>query len=173
MPEFIHIDPSTANYNTLISKFNNDVGKGKHIYLFVYMDGCGPCEATKLQWAQIMKHLKPEVLKNDTVVIAKINQKLFNTLKNVGKEPMGYPCLRYIKGMTVQEYEDSGISKIDRSPESFAEWIDSKLKQTQVTSKKRSSKKSKTRKKKNKNKNKNKNNNNNKHNKYTFKSTKL
>ena len=124
-----------------------------------------------------MKHLKPEVLKNDTVVIAKINQKLFNSLKNVGKEPMGYPCLRYIKGMTIQEYEDSGISKIDRSPESFAEWIDSKLKQTQVSSKKRSSKKSKTRKKKNKNKNQNKNQNknknNNKHNKYTFKSTKL
>ena len=39
---------------------------------------------------------------------------------------MGYPCLRYIKHPSVEEYEDSEISDKDRSTDSFVEWIKSK-----------------------------------------------
>jgi heme-degrading monooxygenase HmoA len=124
---FIIIDPAETNHESLISEFNNDVKSGKHIFLFLFLDDCNPCNATKPKWTNIKKYLKKEHLKNDDIVIAQINQKLFNNLNGVGSEPMGYPSLRYIKSPTVEEYEDCNISNKDRSSESFAEWIKSKV----------------------------------------------
>lgn len=127
-PPFLYIDPSVANYKKLTDDFNEDIKSGKHIFLFLFMDGCGPCNQTKEGWKNINKFAKKEHLNPGKIVIAEINQKLFKDLQNVGKEPMGYPCLRYIKSGTIEEYEDSKISKKDRTAESFADWIDSKLK---------------------------------------------
>ena len=124
---FIIIDPAETNHENLINEFNTNVNSGKHIFLFLFLEDCNPCNATKPKWANMKKYLKKEHLKNDDIVIAQINQKLFNNLNGVGSEPMGYPSLRYIKSPSVEEYEDCNISNKDRSSESFAEWIKSKV----------------------------------------------
>jgi ribosomal protein L34 len=127
----IEIDPLMNGYQNEIENINNDVGSGKHIFLFLFMDGCGPCNQTKPQWKKIQKMLKNSHGNREDVVIATINQKLFENLKNAGKEPMGYPCLRYIKCPSVEEYEDSSIQNKDRTTESFINWIESKIQKQQ------------------------------------------
>ena len=116
-----------SDYQNEIENFNNRVGEGNHIFLFLFMDGCGPCNETKPNWKRIEKMIKQSHGNRDDVVVAAINQKLFEGLKSAGKEPMGYPCLRYIKGPSVEEYEDSIIQNKDRSTESFINWIESKI----------------------------------------------
>jgi hypothetical protein len=125
--KIIEIDPLMSKYEDSISDFNYDIGSGKHIFLFLFMDGCGPCNQTKPQWKKIQKMIKKSHGNRNDVVIAAINQKLFNNLNRVGREPMGYPCLRYIKGPSVEEYEDCNIQNKDRSTDSFINWIESKV----------------------------------------------
>lgn len=137
---FIYIDPLLSNHDNLVGDFNNDVKTGKHVFLFLFMDGCGPCNDTKPKWNNIKKYLKKEHLHKNDITIAQINQKLFSGLNGVGSEPMGYPCLRYVKSPTVEEYEDSGIPEKDRSSESFASWIESKLKEGKHNQKQRGGK---------------------------------
>lgn len=124
MVHFMYIDPSQPNYTDSIKKFNEQVSSGKHIFLFLFMDGCGPCNQTKPEWKKIKSVLKN---KFPNVVVAEINQTLFDKLHGIGKQPMGYPCLRYIHRSTIEEYENSTIHKKDRTAESFATWIQSKL----------------------------------------------
>jgi thiol-disulfide isomerase/thioredoxin len=78
----IEIDPLINDYQNEIENFNNDVGSGKHIFLFLFMDGCGPCNQTKPQWKKIQKMLKNSHGNREHVVIAAINQKLFENLKS-------------------------------------------------------------------------------------------
>jgi hypothetical protein len=96
---------------------------GKQCFLFLYMDGCGPCNMTKESWKDINKHIKKQHLSNDNVIVAEINKDLFDEMENIGTEPMGFPTLRYInnKGKIVEEYESS------RTPQAFAQWIESKI----------------------------------------------
>ena len=122
--KLIEIIPNSDNLDYQINDLNNDISSKKHIFLFLFMDGCGPCNQTKPQWKNIRKHFKHQ--NNSDLVIAAINQTLFKKLKESGNEPMGYPCLRYIKHPSIEEYEDSDISEKDRSTESFVEWIKSK-----------------------------------------------
>jgi hypothetical protein len=50
----------------------------------------------------------------------------YPNLINVGKEPMGFPTLRYICN-GVEDYEDCPMEIKDRSAESFADWIKIKV----------------------------------------------
>uniref|UniRef100_A0A6C0DB95 Thioredoxin domain-containing protein n=1 Tax=viral metagenome TaxID=1070528 RepID=A0A6C0DB95_9ZZZZ len=122
--KLIEILPNKSNHEFLTESLNNDISSGKHIFLFIFMDGCEPCNQTKPQWKNIKKHFKHH--DNSDIVVASINQLLFKKLNKSGSEPMGYPCLRYIKHPNTEEYEDSEISDKDRSTESFIEWIKSK-----------------------------------------------
>jgi thiol-disulfide isomerase/thioredoxin len=120
--------PSIDNLNTEDSKrnlehFKKHIGSGKQGFLFVYMDGCGPCIMTKPAWADINKHIKKEHMHNDNVIVAQINKDLFSELQNVGNNPSGFPTIRYVNknGKIVEEYKSA------RSAQAFAEWIESKL----------------------------------------------
>jgi len=121
-----------------ITQFVDGVKDGKHIFLFLFMDGCGPCNSTKEKWKNILGEngtLDKKYIDNDDIIVAKINKDLFEKLGNIGHSPSGFPSLRYIKNNgtgknnpLVEEYENSGIKPLDRSGESFAAWIDSKMK---------------------------------------------
>lgn len=107
-----------------IQMLNQEVDNGKHVFLFTYMDGCGPCNQTKPKWDEMKNKVKN---KNDIIVV-RINNKLFPLLKKMGSEPAGYPSIRYITNKGVEEYEDcTGSGVKDRSTESFLRWIDHKL----------------------------------------------
>jgi hypothetical protein len=134
---FINVDPEETDIESKIDGLNNDISSGKQIFLFLYMDGCGPCNETKPQWKSIEDKLKTSESLNGDVTIAMINQKFFEKLINAGNEPMGYPSLRYIKEPVVEEYEESDIPDKDRTTKSFIEWIESKTSKKQNGGKKR------------------------------------
>jgi hypothetical protein len=109
--------------------FKQHHSSGKQCFLFLYMDGCGPCNMTKESWKDINKHIKKHNLSNNNVIVAEINKDLFGEMENIGAEPMGFPTLRYInnRGGIVEEYESS------RTPEAFAQWIESKIPRQNVS----------------------------------------
>jgi hypothetical protein len=141
--KFVIIDDNNDHPKIIdkIEKLNNNIQNGKHIFLFLSMDGCGHCISTKPNWDNIKYKLKTN---NNNYVVARINSNLFDKVKGIGSEPSGFPTLRYIKGDKVKEYEDDGFR--DRSTDSFVEWIKNKVNEKKGGSKKRKSRKTSSRK---------------------------
>lgn len=126
--KILHIDPTTKNTKL----FNKYVEQGKHIFVIFYLEGCGPCNATRPEWKKIENVLKDKYEKNDNLVIADVDQELLKEIKYLTTQPKGFPTLRYIsdKGKTSEDYEDCPNLKDDekdRKVDSFVKWIDSKM----------------------------------------------
>lgn len=119
----LHIDPTTENTESLNKHLNTD----KHIFVPFYLEGCGPCNATRPEWAKIKNVLSDKY--DDNVVVADVDQSLMKEFKNLNIEPKGFPAMYHItnKGQTYTDYEDSNISNKDRSIDSFVEWIKSSV----------------------------------------------
>lgn len=98
------------------------------IFILVYMDGCGPCNATRPEWDKLEHILKEQYKNNDNLVIVDVNRNFLPKLKNIG-EIDGFPTMKYInnKGKIIETYENSSINKKDRSTDSFINWIESKI----------------------------------------------
>ena len=109
-----------------LDKLNDAVKSGKHVFLFLFMVGCGPCNETKGPWSKISHHLENDHLHNPNIVVSMVDKDFYPNLINVGKEPMGFPTLRYINN-GVEDYEDCPMERKDRSAESFADWIKIKV----------------------------------------------
>ena len=110
-----------------LEQLNHGINTGNHVFLFLFMVGCGPCESTKEPWANIHHHLTDDHKKNPQIIIARVDKDFYPKLHSVGKEPMGFPTLRYISNGGIEEYENAPLKKKDRSAESFAEWIKTKV----------------------------------------------
>lgn len=117
--EFLHINPSTSNAHM----FDKMVDDGKHIFVLIYMEGCGPCEATRPEWTKIQNILghPQQKMKYPDVVIVDVDQVVSNNIKHISGLS-GFPTMRYIsgKGKVIENYEK------DRSIDAFINWIDSK-----------------------------------------------
>lgn len=121
---FIVIGENQNDPQQDIDMLNREVDDGKHIFLFTYLDNCGPCNQTKPKWDS----MKNKIKNNNEVVVVRLNSKLFPLLKKMGSEPAGYPSIRYVSQNGVEEYEDSTGSGVkDRSTESFLKWIQHKI----------------------------------------------
>jgi hypothetical protein len=46
-----------------VSKIDQMVKQGKDVFVLVYMEGCGPCNATRPEWAKIESALKDQYRK--------------------------------------------------------------------------------------------------------------
>jgi len=123
MARIMYIDPSTKNANSLIKNLNKAIRSNNHVFLFLFMEGCGHCVRTKPEWKKIPGHFHHP---HKDVVLAEVDQALFSKLHGVGKEPMGYPCFRYIHGSTIEDYENSDMANKDRTAASFSKWIEKK-----------------------------------------------
>ena len=124
-----HIDDLLTDKNREnIQQCNKHVKNGKHLFLFLYLKGCGPCKYTKTQWDMIDKNVNPNYLQNNDIMVSQVNQELYKDLKDIGDEPSGYPTIRHIHNNKVSEYEG------DRSTQSFADWIDQKLNESKHSS---------------------------------------
>jgi thiol-disulfide isomerase/thioredoxin len=123
---FLHIDPTTKN----TKKFNKYVAQGKHIFVLFYLEGCGPCNATRPEWKKIKNVLDMKYKNNNNIVIADVDQALMREIKYLTNEPKGFPTMLYIsgKGNVNENYEDCNIGRKDRTVDSFIEWIESKVK---------------------------------------------
>jgi hypothetical protein len=123
---FLHIDPSTNN-TSLLDKY---IEEGKDIFVLVYMEGCGPCNATRPEWEKIKKKYKSNNDGNDddNIVIADVSQECLNDIKTITPDIAGFPTMLFISngGKVLENYEDSSIKDKDRSVDSFIEWIETK-----------------------------------------------
>jgi hypothetical protein len=100
----------------------------KHVFILIYMEGCGPCNATRPEWSKMAHTLQKQYSKNKDIAIIDINKDLLSSVKGIGSIN-GFPTMKYItnKGHTVENYEDSSIKNKDRSLDSFINWVESKI----------------------------------------------
>jgi len=124
--------------------------KDNKIFLLIFMEGCGPCAATRPEWAKLKNVLPDDFLNRDDIVVASIDHELCEQLTNLKSKPPSFPTMRFITGGgdDVENYEDSKIENKDRTVDSFVEWIKMKSGDKKGGSKKRRTKTRKLRNKK-------------------------
>ncbi len=109
--------------------------KKNKVFILFYMEGCGPCNATRPEWSKIENVLSKDFLNRDDIVIVSMDHELANDLKNLSTQPSSFPTMRFMKnaGKTVENYEDSNIENKDRTIDSFIEWIKAKTGEDEIT----------------------------------------
>ena len=110
------------------SKIDEMIKEGKDVFIIVYMEGCGPCNATRPEWGKLESALKEQYSTNDKLVVIDVNKDFISNIKHIGSID-GFPTMKYIGtyGKTIEPYEESSIKKNDRSINSFINWIESKI----------------------------------------------
>ena len=110
------------------SKIDEMIKDGKDVFIIVYMEGCGPCNATRPEWGKLESALKEQYSTNDNLVVIDVNKDFISNIKHIGSID-GFPTMKYIGtyGKTIEPYEESSIKKKDRSINSFINWIESKI----------------------------------------------
>ena len=110
------------------SKIDEMIKDGKDVFIIVYMEGCGPCNATRPEWGKLESALKEQYSANDKLVVIDVNKDFISNIKHIGSID-GFPTMKYIGtyGKTIEPYEESSIKKKDRSINSFITWIESKI----------------------------------------------
>jgi hypothetical protein len=119
----LHINSKSNNAHL----FNKYVEEGKQIFVIFYMEGCGPCNATRPEWKKIENVMAN--LKNDNVVIVDLDQEVLEEIENLQSKPVGYPTIRYIsnKGKISEDYNG------ERNIDAFVSWIKSKFINSKIT----------------------------------------
>ena len=110
------------------SKIDEMIKQGKDVFIIVYMEGCGPCNATRPEWGKLESALKEQYSTNDKLVVIDVNKDFISNIKHIGSID-GFPTMKYIGtyGKTIEPYEEGSIKKKDRSINSFINWIESKI----------------------------------------------
>ena len=136
----VYLEINKKNYESgspnLINQLNNHLThKDDKIFILYFMEGCMPCNATRPEWSKLDNVLSNEFKNRNDIVIVSIDKDLAGKLKNIGKEPNSFPTIRFMKnaGKINENYEDSDISKKDRTIDSFVEWIKNKTKEKNIT----------------------------------------
>jgi thiol-disulfide isomerase/thioredoxin len=126
----LHFDPSSENEE--IDNFNKLLKDDKDLFVLFYLEGCGPCNATRPEWDKIKNVLKDKY--DDSIIIADIDQSVMEKFENLNIQPTGFPAIYHIsnKGKTYTSYDDSDISNKDRTIDSFVEWIETTTKQNKM-----------------------------------------
>ena len=140
---FLHIQKENAKKES--AELNRLLRAKKPVFALIYMEGCGPCNATRPEWSKL-KHL-PALAQRPDIVIVDIDKDYIDDIPHLKENIQGFPTLRYFTegGKKMEEYEDATISKKDRTVDSFVEWIEAKAppkKGGSVSNKRRKSNKS-------------------------------
>ena len=125
----LHMNPTSSIKEK--KQFDKYVAQGKDIFVFFYLEGCGPCNATKPEWKKMENVLSSKYKNNDHIVLAEIDQSIMKDLCSIKMiQPKGFPSIHHItkKGKHVKEYENDELLDIkDRSVDSFVKWIETNL----------------------------------------------
>jgi thiol-disulfide isomerase/thioredoxin len=127
---FLHISKSAGN-SALLDKY---VAEGKCVFVLIYMDGCGPCNATRPEWAKLKHTLSSKYKNNNNVVIADVNSDALEGITNI-KNVRGFPTMRMIckKGELKEDFEEGKHLNKTRTADAFIEWIELNMKRQQST----------------------------------------
>ena len=126
---FLHID--TKNYDkknyktnkTPIEELNDAISHSKNVFLLIYMEGCGPCNATRPEWSKI-KNVLHRYKSDNNIYIVDIDRDLIDKIKT--NSPRGFPTMRHIKGKEEEDFEDSKTVNKEREVDAFVDWIEFK-----------------------------------------------
>ena len=121
---------------TPIKMLNDYIKNGKHIFLLSYMEGCGPCNATRPEWKKIQNVLEEKYKhKYNDIAVVDIDHELLKHL-SLQISPAGFPSMKYIsnKGKQEEDYEESDVETKNRSVDSFIEWIEMIIKKKHIQS---------------------------------------
>jgi hypothetical protein len=116
--KFLHINNNNSK------DINKDINNGKDVFLLIYMEGCGPCNMVRPEWKKIENIFQNKNNKKyNNVVIADIESELLDNIK-LTNQPVGFPTMKYIsnKGKHEENYEG------ERDVDSFIQWINTKIK---------------------------------------------
>ena len=151
----VYLEINKKNYNTRTPNLPEQLNKylsnkNNKSFVLIFMEGCGPCNETRPEWSKL-KNILSKSNNNKTIGVFSIDKDLVSKVSKL-KEPTSFPTMRYItdSGNKVENYEDSDISKKDRTIDSFIEWIKHKSGEKNITkSETQSIKKTKTHRKQN------------------------
>jgi len=136
---FKHIDKSTRITKTgvdLVKELDKSLSEKttQHFILF-FMEGCGPCNATRPEWNKMKNVLSKQFLNRGDIYIGSVDQIFSDDLKYVKSKPSSFPTMRYItnSGDTVENFEDSAIKDKSRTIDCFIDWIKLKTGEDSIT----------------------------------------
>lgn len=111
-----------------VLKVNEYIANDKKVFVLIYMEGCGPCMATRPEWNKIKDELENKHASNSNVVIAEINKDLLGHLTSIG-DIIGFPTMKYIsnRGKNIEDFENAKINNKQRIAANFVEWIEDKI----------------------------------------------
>ena len=114
-----------------VGQIDKLIKQGKHVFILVYMEGCGPCNATRPEWESMTRSLKDQYANNNNLVVIDVNKDYLSGIKHIGNID-GFPTIKYIsqKGKKIETYDDSSVKKKDRSSDSFINWIETNINHT-------------------------------------------
>lgn len=118
---FLHINSEKDS-----GKIDKIIKRDNDVFILIYMEGCGPCNATRPEWAKIEGALQHQYGKNDNLYVVDINKDYMSNIKKIG-DVDGFPSLKYFGKHGDESYETSAVKKKDRSVNSFVEWIEGKI----------------------------------------------
>jgi glycerophosphoryl diester phosphodiesterase len=129
----VYLDINKSNYKNngkdLVKDLDHHLGvKDNKVFLLIFMEGCGPCNATRPEWKKMKNVLNKDFLNRNDIIISSIDHELSEGLKNLTTKPSSFPTMIFItnSGKDVENYEDSTINNKDRTIDSFVEWINLK-----------------------------------------------
>lgn len=125
---FLHInnDRNQSETKHKIDVLKKMITTNSDIFMLIYMEGCGPCNATRPEWKKLENVLK-KYNSHSKIAIVDIDKDIIPKLKIKELNPMGFPTIMHIKNKQFENFEDSDIPEKKRTVDSFVEWIEFKL----------------------------------------------
>ena len=140
----VYLEINKKNFKTngkdLIKELDHHLGsKDNKCFVLFFMEGCGPCNATRPEWKKMENVLNKDFLNRNDIIIASIDHQLAEGIKHITSKPSSFPTMRFItnSGKDVENYEDSNISNKDRTIDSFIEWVKLKSGEQEITGSKK------------------------------------
>lgn len=118
---FVDIPTMDSNKINQINKYLLD--PNHQIFILFYLDGCGPCNATRPEWNKLQKELlqNTQNKNKNNIIVAQIEQKQARHISKIN-EPTEFPTIVYVSnsGSILEKYEG------ERNVDAFVSWIKSK-----------------------------------------------
>ena len=135
---YLHIEnkPSNMGGKGLVAELNKLMSvKNNKTFMLVFMEGCGPCNATRPEWKKLQNVLPADFLNRKDVAIVSVDHIMADNITHLNPKPASFPTMRYItnSGHTSENYEDCDIDVKDRQIDSFVKWMENKLGESDIT----------------------------------------
>lgn len=106
-----------ANTSSKMEELDDILKKmGHHCFLLIYMNGCGPCNETRPEWAK----LKNVIDYTSGLTVATLEESNVSKLKNLKFNATSFPTMLYICDGQYDQYMGA------RSIDDFVSWISEK-----------------------------------------------